>query len=335
MSFIIRTIIALLIVLATPEHVCAADAFRPIVIYQGAIQTNSFNLNIHEGVERFVRTSGVPCEELVVAEDRASYMQSLKASCANGFNPVFLIYGNHVDGLQAFARNHPKIRFLILGAELDEANTFSLNFAEHEGSFLAGALAAMASKSGVIGFVSVADVPLMRRFACGYEQGARFIQPDIRVLTGFIGSYPGAWTDSAATARMAGHFMDQDADVLFQAAGGGGPAVLEAAARRGRLGIGVDRNQNGLFPGHVLTSMIKRSDQVVYAALIHAWRSIWRDNIKVFGVVQDAVGLAFDRHNAPLVSPAMRARIDELRNRIALGEIRVHDFVETGTCPQP
>ncbi|WP_051261442.1 BMP family lipoprotein [Desulfovibrio inopinatus] len=120
---------------------------------------------------------------------------------------------------------------------------------------------------------------------------------------------------------------------IYQAAGGAGPAVLEAAAKRGKLGIGVDRNQNGLFPGYVLTSMIKRTDQVVYAALMHAWRGVWRDNIKHFGIVQNAIGLIFDENNANLVTDDMRQRIETLRSKIALGEIHIHDYVTDNSCP--
>ncbi len=311
-----------------------AEQFKPIVIYQGSMLANSFNATIHDGVERFVRKSGVPCKEIVVGNDLESYVRGVEASCAEGYSPIFILYGNHVPQLTSLVRSHPEVRFVVLGAVADEPNMFSLNFAEHEGSFLAGALAAMASKTGVVGFVSVSDLPLMRRFACGYAQGARYINPEIKVLVGFIGSYKDAWFDGEATARMADTFMDQGADVLYQAAGGAGPAILEAAARRGRLGIGVDRNQNGLFPGHVLTSMLKRSDQVVYAALIHAWRGIWRDNIKSFGLVQDAVGLAFDEYNAPLVSKEMRERIAEIKSEISLGRIKVHDYVTDNACPE-
>ncbi len=309
-----------------------AEHFKPLVIYQGDILTNSFNATIHDGVERFVRKSGIPCEEIVVGNGMPEYMECVKKSCDEDYSPIFLIYGNHVQQLKSLVRSYPEIRFVVLGEVADEPNMFSLNFAEHEGSFLAGALAAMVSKSGIIGFVSVSDLPLMRRFSCGYEQGARYVNPDIKVLVGFIGSYKDAWFDGEATARLANQFMDQGADVLFQAAGGAGPAVLEAAAKRGKLGIGVDRNQNGLFPGHVLTSMLKRSDQVVYAALLHARRGIWRDNIKFFGLVQDAVGLAFDENNKALVSQEMRDRIAEIKSKISLGQIKVHDYVMDNRC---
>lgn len=323
----------LLVLLGGATSFASTDDFNPIVIYQGDIQANSFNLTIHEGVARFVSQTGVNCEERVVGNDDSDFMGYLERVCQSGYNPVFLLYGNHIKQLTTFIRKYPDIRFIALGTVRDAPNMFSLDFAEHEGSFLAGALAAMVSKSRVIAFVSVSDLPLMRRFACGYEQGARYVDPEIKVLTGFIGTYPNAWFDSEATSRMANAFMDQGADIVYQAAGAAGLAVLEAAAKRGRLGVGVDRNQNGLFPGHVLTSMVKRSDQVVFAALVHAYRGVWRDNIKIFGLAQDAVGLVFDENNASLVSPAMRERVEAIKGDIVLGRITVHDYVSDNRCP--
>ncbi|GAB7080189.1 BMP family ABC transporter substrate-binding protein [Megalodesulfovibrio paquesii] len=304
-----------------------------MLIYQGNIGENSFNLNIHEGVARFFRTSGVRCEELVVGFDPDSYNRQLESVARQGYNPIVLVYGSHFDRLQKFIKQYPDIRFIVLGTVEDEPNLFSMDFAEHEGSFLAGALAAMTTKTNVLAFVSVSDLPLMRRFACGFEQGAKHVNPDVTVLTGFTGSYPGAWFDGNATAALANQFMDQGADVVFQVAGAAGPAVLEAAARRGRLGIGVDRNQNGLYPGHVLTSMIKRTDKAIFAALMLAWRGVWRDNIKTFGLAQEGVDLVFDEHNAALVPSTLRSRIDTLKSRIVLGEIRVHDYVKDLRCP--
>ena len=315
-----------------PAPSAQAETFRPIVIYQGDIEANTFNLTIHDGVRRFVEKNGVPCEEVVVGNESTDYMDKLKQVADEGYNPIFLIYGNHVKGLASFIRQYPNTRFIALGTVLDEPNLFSLDFAEHEGSFLAGALAAMVSRSKIIGFISVSDLPLMRRFSCGYEQGAKYVDPNIKVLVGFTGSYKNAWFDNPATAKMANGFMDQGADVIYQAAGGAGLGVLDACAARGKLAIGVDRNQNGVHPGFVLTSMLKRTDQVVYAALMHAKRGIWRDNIKSFGVAQDAVGLAFDENNASLITDDMRKRLDALQSKIVLGEIQVHDYVHDNAC---
>ena len=139
-------------------------------------------------------------------------------------------------------------------------------------------------------------------------------------------SLPPSWTQFDITTGSL-------AQAHAQAAGGAGPAVLEAVSSRGRLGIGVDINQNGLFPGSVLTSMIKRTDKAVFAALMLAKQGIWRDNYKRLGLAQDAVDIVFDRYNRHLVSSDMRSRIETIRKDIVLGDIRVHDFAEDGTCP--
>lgn len=311
----------------------AAEYFNPVIVYQQDIKSNSFNHNIHKGVQRFTENTGIPCKEIIVEDILLDYMSKLDEVAQQGYSPIFLIYGNHLEQLSSYVRKYPNTRFLVLGQIADEPNMFSFDFAEHEGSFLAGALAALTSQSETIAFVSVSDLPLMRRFWCGYVQGANYINPDITILTGFIGDYPHAWFDGKATATMANDFMDQGADVIYQAAGGAGPAVLEAAAKRGKLGIGIDQNQNGLYPGHVLTSMLKQTDRVVYAALIHAKRGIWRDNIKTFGLAQDAVGLAFDEHNSSLISPETRQQLDEIRSKILIDEILIHDYVTDNQCP--
>ncbi|SMF20677.1 BMP family ABC transporter substrate-binding protein [Desulfovibrio gilichinskyi] len=309
-----------------------ADNFKPVVVYQGSIDKNSFNLAIHEGVQRFSEKTGANCTEAVVGFKMNDYLKTVKKYADEGYSPIFIPYGNHFVQLVNFVRKYPASRFIVLGTVYDEPNIFSFIMSEHEGSFLAGALAAMASKSKVIGFVSIQDIPFLRRFCCGYVQGAKYIDPHIKVLKGFTGNYPGAWFDGNATAALANNMIDKGADVIYQVAGGAGPAVLKAAAERGKLGIGVDINQNGLYPGSVLTSMIKRTDKAVFAALMLAKRGVWRDNYKRLGLEQDAVGVVFDENNKSLVSFEMRARIENIKNEIELGSIRVHDYTEDMKC---
>ena len=310
----------------------AADGFKPVILYQGDYHKNSFIQSVHEGAKAFESKTGLACKEIETGLEMIDYSSRLEAVCKEGYNPVFLLYANHLANVSDIIHRYPATRFVAFGKLIDAPNVFSLDFAEEEGSFLAGALAAMVSKSKVIAFVSVSDLPLMRRFSCGYEQGARFVDPGVKVLVGFIGTYPGSWFDGSAAAKLANGFMDQGADVVYQAAGGAGPAVLEAATKRGLLGIGVDVNQNGLYPGHVLTSMLKRSDKVIYAALVEAQRGIWRDNVKRFGLAQGAIGLAFDENNSALVTDKQRARIDALVTGILSGQIRVHDYVSDNSC---
>jgi len=331
----VAAVLAALLVLSLAAPLWGQDrAFRPIIIYQGDIDSSSYNRAVHEGVMRFVEKTGSPCEEIVLGGDGPEYRDALELAAKQGYNPVVIIYGNHIEELSTLIHAFPQTRFIAFSARIDQPNIFSLDFAEHEGAFLAGALAAMVSKTKVVGFISVADQPLMRRFACGFEQGAKYVDPDIAVLVDFLGRYKDAWFDEAGAARLADSLMDKGADVIFQAAGGAGAGVIDACAKRNRFAIGVDINQNGRRPGFVLASMVKKADQVVYAVLLHAKRGIWRDNIKTFGLAQDAVGLAFDENTPAVVTQNIRKRLDQIKSGIVLGKIPVHDFIRNNACPR-
>ncbi|NDV21370.1 BMP family ABC transporter substrate-binding protein [Desulfovibrio sp. JC022] len=331
-----RYVFVLLILLSTfilSPFNSYADEFKPVLVYQGKVEDNSFSVSIHKGVERFKVKTGEECTEIEIGMTLKEYVDTITKFADEGYSPIFLMYGNHFPDMVPFVRKYPATRFIVLDTVRDEPNVYSFVLADHEGSFLAGALAAMVSKSGKIGFVSVVDTDFQRGFLCGYTQGAKYIKQDIEVLKGFTGNYEGAWFDGNATSRLANEMMDEGADVIYQAAGGAGPAVLEACAARGKLGIGVDINQNGLYPGSVLTSMVKHTDKAIFAALMLAKRGIWRDNYKRLGLAQEAVGLAFDKHNEILVTPEMRSRIENLRKKIVLGEIVVDEYTENPTCP--
>lgn len=325
-------ILTLYIIFCAHVSSVKADHFKPAVIYQGNIENNSFNVSVHKGVELFTKKTGLECAEVVVEFGMEIYLESVKKHAEAGYSPIIVLYGNHFDDLVDFVRRHSATRFILLDAVYDEPNIYSFVFAEHEGSFLAGALAALVSKSKIIGFVSVAEIPFMRRFWCGYVQGAKYVDPEIAVIEGFIGDYEGSWFDGEATASLADTIMDQGADVVYQVAGGAGPAVLEAAALRGKLGIGVDVNQNDLFPGNVLTSMIKRTDKTIFAALMLAKRGVGRDNFKRVGLEQEAVGIIFDDYNKSLISPEIRTRIETIKKDIIFGSITIHDYTEDLKC---
>lgn len=306
--------------------------FKPAVVYQWDIESNSYNKSIHNGVQRLAEKTGELCIEKVVNGDVGKYVAEVEALANKGYSPIILPYGGHYPKLVLLARKYIRTRFIVFDTIKDEPNIYSFTLSMHEGSFLAGALAALTSQSGVIGFVSVTDIPSLRSFLCGYTQGAKYISPEISVLSGFTGRYPQAWFDGKATAALAHSLMDKGADVIFQAAGAAGPAVLKTAAERGKLGIGVDVNQNGLYPGSVLTSVVKRMDMVVYASLILAKRKVWRDNIRRTGLAQGAVDIIFDNHNASLITPEIREQINELKRGIIMGEIHVHDYQTEDIC---
>jgi basic membrane protein A len=206
-------------------------------------------------------------------------------------------------------------------------------FNEHEGSYLVGMMAAMASESGKVGFVGGMDIPLIRKFACGYVQGVKSVNPGATVFQNMTGTTGAAWNDPVKGGELTKAQIAQGADVVYHAAGGTGRGVLQAAADAGVLGIGVDSNQNGSHPGSVLTSMLKRVDVAVYNAFKDAQDGDFATGFSVLGVAEEGVGYAMDENNAPLVSADMQAAVDAAAAKIASGELAVHDYTADSNCP--
>nr|MBA3323823.1 BMP family ABC transporter substrate-binding protein [Paracoccaceae bacterium] len=206
-------------------------------------------------------------------------------------------------------------------------------FNEHEGSYLVGVLAALASETGKVGFVGGMDIPLIQKFACGYVQGVKATNPEAEVFQNMTGTTGAAWNDPVKGGELAKSQIDRGADVIYHAAGGTGIGVLQAAADAGALGIGVDSNQNYIHPGQVLTSMLKRVDEAVYDALMDSHNDEWSAGIVVMGLAEDGVGYAVDENNEPLLTPEMIAAAEEAREKIIAGEIEVHDYTTDGACP--
>jgi basic membrane protein A len=244
-----------------------------------------------------------------------------------GAQPVVAIGFPHAPAIDKVAREFPKTMFAIVDAVVDLPNVQSFVYREHEGSFLAGMAAAMASKSGKVGFVGGMDIPLVRKFACGYEQGAKYANPKVEVSTSLIGPTPAAWTDPVRGAELTKGQIQKGVDVVFSAAGSSGLGIMQAAKDAGILAIGVDSNQNGLHPGTILTSVLKRVDLAVYQAF-----SGVKPGITALGLKEGGVGLAMDEHNARLVTPVMRARLDAAQADIVSGKLKVVDYNIAMAC---
>ena len=194
-------------------------------------------------------------------------------------------------------------------------------------------MAAQASKTNQVGFVGGMDIPLIRAFACGYAQGAKFVRPNINVLQNMTGTTPAAWRDPTRGGELARSQYDRGADVVYAAAGGTGLGVLQAAKDMKKLAIGVDSNQNYLQPGFVLTSMVKRVDNAVYNAFKTARDGSWKGGARVLGLAEDGVGIAIDEHNRKLVSPEMEKAVGQARDAIIKGTLKVADYRANNTCP--
>ncbi len=308
-------------------------AAEPAVVYDmGGKFDRSFNQAAYEGAERFRAESGGDYREFEPTNE-AQRAQAIRRLAQRGSDPIVAVGFSHAAAVEEVAKEFPQLRFTIIDMVVDLPNVQSVVFKEQEGSFLVGALAAMASKSGKIGFVGGMDIPLIRRFACGYVQGARHVQSGVEVFQNMTGTTPAAWNDPAKGAELAKSQFDRGADVVYAAAGGTGIGVYQAAQDDGKLAIGVDSNQNYLHPGTMLTSMIKRVDVAVFNAFETGAAGTWQPGVQVLGLAEDGVGWALDEHNAGLVDTAMRERIESLRKAIIAGEIAVHDYMADGNCP--
>jgi basic membrane protein A len=235
--------------------------------------------------------------------------------------------------LKKVAEEFPKIQFAIIDSVVEKPNVQSIVFKEHEGSFLVGLLAAQASKTGKVGFVGGMDIPLIRKFACGYVQGVKHAKKDAEVFQNMTGTTGAAWNDPVKGGELAKSQISRGADVVYHAAGGTGVGVLRATADAGKLGIGVDSNQNGLHPGKVLTSMVKRVDVATYNVFDQAKKNTFKGGVSVLGLAEDGVAWALDDNNKSLITAEMKAAADKAAADIKSGAIKVHDYMSDSKCP--
>ncbi|TXI04068.1 MAG: BMP family ABC transporter substrate-binding protein, partial [Pseudorhodobacter sp.] len=301
-----------------------------IIFDLGGKFDKSFNEAAFHGPERRAKETGATYNELAL-HDEAQREQALRRLAEAGANPVVMTGFMFGDILNKVAPDFPNTKFAIVDMVVDQPNVKSVVFNEHEGSYLVGMMAAMASKSGTVGFIGGMDIPLIRKFGCGYAQGVLAAKADAKVVLNMTGTTPAAWNDPVKGAELAKAQKAQGADVIYAAAGGTGVGVLQTAADEGILSIGVDSNQNYLHPGKVLTSMVKRVDNAVYAAFSEGENLT--PGINVMGLANDGVSYAMDEHNAALVTPEMAAAVDAAAAKIKTGEIVVHDYMTDNTCP--
>jgi basic membrane protein A and related proteins len=304
----------------------AAQA-QPAVIFElGGKFDKSFNQAAWNGAERWKKETGKPYLEFEV-QNAAQREQAARRFAERGANPVVGIGFPQASSIEAVAKAFPNARFAIIDMVVVQPNVQSFVYREHEGSFLVGMMAALASKSGKVGFVGGMDIPLVRKFLCGYEQGAKYALPKVEVVSSMTGTTPAAWTDPARGAELTKAQFAQGVDVVFAAAGTTGLGIMQAAKDAGKLAIGVDSNQNHLHPGTILTSMVKRTDLAVY----QAFQGV-QPGITALGLKEGGVDYAMDEHNAKLVPAEMKRRVDAAKADIIAGRIKVVDYTVGNAC---
>nr|WP_206513344.1 BMP family ABC transporter substrate-binding protein [Pelagibacterium montanilacus] len=306
----------------------------PAVIYDlGGKFDKSFNEAAYNGAVAWSEENGEDFLEFELQND-AQREQALRRFASQGAQPIVMAGFAWEAALTAVAPEFPDTNFVVIDTVVDAPNVRSVMFDEHTGSALVGALAATASETGTIAFVGGMDVPLIRRFHCGYAYGARAIDPEISVIETYTGTTPAAWDDPVTAGELTTAAIDEGADVIFAAAGGSGIGVLQTAADAGVYSIGVDSNQNYMHPGSVLTSMIKRVDLVVQESFTDAADDATFEPGRVdLGLSEDSVGYALDEFNESEISEEMIAAAEDLKAQIIAGEVEIHDFYTDNACP--
>ncbi|AKJ29174.1 BMP family lipoprotein [Caldimonas brevitalea] len=311
---------------------CAGALAQPAVVYDaGGKFDKSFNEAAYQGIERYKKETGTAYLEFEITND-TQREQALRRMAQKGADPIIAIGFAHTSALEKVAKQFPKSRFTLIDSVVEAPNVQSVVFKDQEGSFLAGLLAGLASKSGKVGFIGGMDVPLIRRFQCGYEHGVRYANPRAEVLSNMTGTTPTAWNDPTRGGELAKSQFSRGVDVVFAAAGATGLGVYQAAKDQGKLAIGVDSNQNHLQPGTMLTSMVKRVDVAVYTAAMAVKQGSWKPGTTVLGVKEQGVGVALDAHNARLLTPEMKQRLEAAQAAIVSGKLKVALHSQAGGC---
>ena len=304
-----------------------ADEFSPAIVFDmGGKFDKSFNEAAYNGAEKFKAESGIEYREFEVTNP-SQREQAMRNMARRGATVIIAMGFAQAAAVETVAKEFPDIKFTLIDMVVDLPNVQSVIFKEHEGSFLVGMAAALASKTGKVGFIGGMDIPLIRKFALGYVEGAKYVNADIEVYQNMTGTTPSAWNDPTKGGELARSQFDRGADVVYAAAGGTGVGGYQAAKDAGKLAIGVDSNQNYIHPGTMLTSMVKRVDVAVYDAFMSAKNGTWQGGFKVLGLAEDGVGFALDEYNRDLVSSDMEMKIEAARQDIISGKISVTDYM--------
>ena len=328
-----RTIIAITATVLMAGAAIAADKIKPAVVYDlGGKNDKSFNQGVFDGATKFQKETGIKFRDFEIQND-SQREQALRNFASKGFSPILAVGFSQAQAVAKIADEFPKTQFGIIDMVVDKPNVASIVFKEHEGSFLVGMLAEMAAKSGKVGFVGGMDIPLIRRFACGYVGGAKAANPKAEVFQNMTGTTGAAWNDPVKGGELAKAQFAQGADVVYHAAGGTGVGVLQAAADAKKLGIGVDSNQNGMHPGSVLTSMLKRVDVAAYTLFDAAKNGKFKAGVQALGLAEGGVGWALDKNNKALITSEMQKAVDTAAADIKSGKIVVHDYMSDSKCP--
>jgi basic membrane protein A len=296
-----------------------------LIMDKGGRDDKSFNAAAYAGTQKAKKELGVRVKD-VEAMDDAAIETTMRSFAQKKFDLIVAVGFVMADPVKKVAANFPNTKFALVDAEIKLPNVQNLLFEEHQGSYLVGAIAGWLTKTGQVGFLGGMDVPLIRRFQMGYEAGVKKANPKAKVSTNYIGVTSDAWNNPAKAKELALAQIGKGADIIFGAAGASNYGLFDAVEEKKTYAIGVDSNQNWVKPGFVLTSMLKRVDVAVYDAIKSAQEGKFEGGTRRFGLANQGVDYALDKHNESLLSAEVRKKLDALKADILSGKIKVPDY---------
>ena len=293
----------------------------------GGLGDKSFNDGAYRGLQRAHEELGIRFEYYEPGEG-SEREAALRLFSDREFDLILGIGFLFTDDIQKVAGEFPEKKFACIDITWQEGNEVPPNlvgikFREEEGAFLVGAIAALVSKSGVLGFVGGMDIPLIHKFEAGYRAGAMHVRPDARVVVNYAGVTPDAFQNPTKGKELALAQIDSGADVVFQASGSTGLGVFEAVRERDVLAIGVDSDQSAEAPDHILTSMTKVVDTAVFETIRSVQDGTFQSGVRVLGLAEGGVDYVYNENNQRWITPPIREQVEALRQQIINGTISV------------
>lgn len=303
----------------------------------GTLGDKGFFDSAKAGLDKAQKELGIDLKTVEAGTNQADWSAALESLVSGAKYDVVVVGTSQMKDITLdIAKRYPNQKFIYFDELIkDVPNIYSMLYSQSEGSFLAGAFAALVTTSTelkaanpdkVIGFVGGMDIPIINDFKAGYEQGAKYVDPDVKVIASYVGDFVNA--PKAKELGLA-QFNTQNADISYNVAGGAGLGMLEAAKEAGKYSIGVDGNQNPLYPGSVLTSMMKNIDQSIYRALdLHIKGQLPYGTNEVLGIKQSGVGLAKDDLYKQNVPQSIQTKMEEIEKKLSSGEITVKSILQ-------
>jgi len=326
-SLLLLTLSSLTNACTTRDYIAEAGDKKTkvaIVFDIGGKDDRSFNAAANVGMLRAKKELPIVLRD-VEPGDPTSIEPALRAFSQYGYQLITGVGFAQGPIIKQVATDYPQLHYVLIDSVVDLPNVASLLFKEHEGSFLVGMIAAYQNRSGTIGFVGGMDIPLIHKFATGYEEGAHYVNPKIRVIKNYVGITDAAWNNPGKGRELANSQYEQGADVIFQAAGNSGLGVFDAAEAYRKYAIGVDANQNWIKPGYILTSMTKRIENAVYSIVKDQVEGKFQGGVHIYGLENDGVGYALDEYNKSLIPPWVIEKVEQAKHDIIAGKIKVTD----------